>query len=363
VEELVKNKTGIQVLTDSGWSDFEGLMIMGERDTVVVILEDGSKIQCTPDHKIYTEGMVPVQAHNLTQHHRVITGDSVSKVVSVDSSTAERVYDIHKVKNNRRFIADNILVSNCEFIIYDETLISPIRLLELAGADPKIKTNTQIRWYQTPNPDHIFSVSLDPSAGTGGDNAAIQVVDVSTMTQVAEWCHNRTPVEGQMKILMDILMFLRNYGCSQIYWSVENNSIGEAVLVVIRDTGEETFPGEFIHDPNRVPGKRGRKGFHTGHRSKMEACLKFKRLLENGKLVVHSRPLISELKNFVSRGRSFSAKPGETDDLVMSMLINIRMIEYIGSFEDQVYDSVNSSLGNDLEDEDDYDGPMPMGII
>ncbi len=251
----------------------------------------------------------------------------------------------------------------CEFIIYDETLISPIRLLELAGADPKIKTNTQIRWYQTPNPDHIFSVSLDPSAGTGGDNAAIQVVDVSTMTQVAEWCHNRTPVEGQMKILMDILMFLRNYGCSQIYWSVENNSIGEAVLVVIRDTGEETFPGEFIHDPNRVPGKRGRKGFHTGHRSKMEACLKFKRLLENGKLVVHSRPLISELKNFVSRGRSFSAKPGETDDLVMSMLINIRMIEYIGSFEDQVYDSVNSSLGNDLDDEDDYDGPMPMGII
>jgi hypothetical protein len=65
----------------------------------------------------------------------------------------------------------------------------------------------------------------------------------------------------------------------------------------------------------------------------------------------------------VSRGRSFSAKPGETDDLVMSMLINIRMIEYISSFEDQVYDSVNSSLGNDLEDEDDYDGPMPMGII
>lgn len=251
---------------------------------------------------------------------------------------------------------------SCEFIIYDETLVSPLKLVELQGTEPKIKTNTQIRWYQTPNPDHIYSVSLDPSAGTGGDNAAIQVMNVTTMSQAAEWCHNRTPVEGQIKIMMDILMFLRNYGCSQLYWSVENNTIGEAALVVIRDTGEEIFPGEFIHEPKRVQGKRGRKGFHTGHRSKMEACLKFKRLMENNKITIHSKPLISELKNFVRRGQSYSAKPGEGDDLVMSMMINIRMIEYIGSFEDQVYDSVNSSLGDYMADDDDYDGPMPSLI-
>lgn len=361
VEELLKNSK-YEVLTDSGWSDFEGLMIIAERETVLVMLEDGSELQCTPDHKIYTEGMRPVQAQHLTQQHRVVTSDSISRVSSVKTSSSEQVYDIHNVKNNRRFIANNMLVSNCEFIIYDETLVSPLKLVELQGTEPKIKTNTQIRWYQTPNPDHIYSVSLDPSAGTGGDNAAIQVMNVTTMSQAAEWCHNRTPVEGQIKIMMDILMFLRNYGCSQLYWSVENNTIGEAALVVIRDTGEETFPGEFIHEPKRVQGKRGRKGFHTGHRSKMEACLKFKRLMENNKITIHSKPLISELKNFVRRGQSYSAKPGEGDDLVMSMMINIRMIEYIGSFEDQVYDSVNSSLGDYMADDDDYDGPMPSLI-
>jgi hypothetical protein len=69
------------------------------------------------------------------------------------------------------------------------------------------------------------------------------------------------------------------------------------------------------------------------------------------------------MKTFIARGNSFAAKPGEHDDLVMSMLIAIRMVTYIGTFEDDVYSMVNSSLG--LDDAfggalDEYDEPMPM---
>ena len=250
----------------------------------------------------------------------------------------------------------------CEFVIYDETLISPLKLLNLKGIDPIMKTNSQVRWYQLPKAQHIYAVTLDPSAGTGGDNSAIQVVDVTSMTQVAEWCHNLTPVEGQIKVLMEILCFLRDHGCSQLYWTVENNSIGEASLVVIRDTGEETFPGEFVHEPKKVHGKRARKGFHTGHRSKMEACLSFKRLVENDKIKLLSKPLISELKTFVARNNSFSAKPGEMDDMVMSMMLNVRVISFVSSFEDNIYENVNSSLQTTLDD-DEYDGPLPISIL
>lgn len=249
----------------------------------------------------------------------------------------------------------------CEFIIYDETLINPLHLVKLQGVDPTGKMG-QIRWYDTPKPHHIYSVTLDPSSGTGGDNAAIQVMDVTTMTQVGEWCHNRTPIEGQMKTMMDALCYLRDSGCKSLYWTVENNTIGEAALVVIRDTGEEQFPGEFLHDPKKVAGKRGRKGFHTGHRSKMEACLNFKRLLEQDKIKIKSKTLISELKNFVSRGNSFSAKPGEMDDLVMAMMLNVRMINYISTFEDSIYDVVNSGIIDNPMDDDD-DGPLPVGFL
>jgi hypothetical protein len=36
--------------------------------------------------------------------------------------------------------------------------------------------------------------------------------------------------------------------------------------------------------------------------------------------------LISELKTFVALGSSYAAKPGETDDLVMSSLLAVRML-------------------------------------
>lgn len=249
----------------------------------------------------------------------------------------------------------------CEFVIYDETLITPLKLLELQGIEPKIKMG-QVRWYKDIRPDNTYVVALDPSAGTGGDNAAIQVMELPSMDQVGEWCHNRTPIEGQMRIMLEILSYIQSYGVNQIYWSVENNTIGEAALVVIRDTGEERFPGEFLHEPKKIQGKKGRKGFHTGHKTKIEACLQLKRLIEQDILTVKSKMLMSELKNFVAKGNSFSAKPGEHDDLVMSLVLTVRMIEYISTFEDEVYDVMSNNLSGDDPD-DEYDAPLPIGLL
>ena len=198
----------------------------------------------------------------------------------------------------------------CEFVIYDETLISPLKLVDMHGIDP-IRQMGQVRWYKHPHPNCTYVVSLDPSAGTGGDYSAIQVIELPTMTQIAEWQHNRTPVEGQMRTMMEILQYLKELQVQQIYWSVENNSIGEAALVVIRDTGEESFPGDMLHEPKKIQGQKGRKGFHTSHRTKVESCVQLKRFIEQDKFKLNSKALISELKNFVAKGNSFCAKPGE----------------------------------------------------
>lgn len=253
----------------------------------------------------------------------------------------------------------------CEFVIYEETLVNALKLVSMTSKDP-IRVMGQVRWYKHPHPNFSYVVSLDPSAGTGGDAAAIQVIELPTMEQVAEWQHNKTPVEGQMRVMMDIMQYMKELSVKQIYWSVENNTIGEAALVVIRDTGEESFPGEFIHEPKKVAGARARKGFHTGHRTKLEACLSLKRYIETDKIVIHSKPLLSELKNFVAVGNSFKAKPGEHDDLVMSLILAVRMINYIATFEDEVFDVVNSNLSRDALSEygdDEWDGPMPIDLL
>ena len=188
------------------------------------------------------------------------------------------------------------------------------------------------------------------------------------MIQVAEWYHNKSPIEKQIKTMMEIMHYIKDQtkSLSEIYWTVENNTIGEAALVVIRDTGEESFPGDFLHEPKRIQGKKGRKGYHTTHKNKMEACIQLKRLIESDKLKLQSKALISELKSFVSSGNSFKAKPGATDDLVMALIIAIRMTEYISAFEDDVYNAVNSSLSvNPLDGDglDDSDQPLPIGIL
>ena len=255
----------------------------------------------------------------------------------------------------------------CEFIIYDETLIDPLKLVELEGTTPKIQMGN-VRWYKDPTPENIYLVTLDPSSGTGGDNAAIQVIETPSMIQVAEWYHNKSPIEKQIQTMMEIMHYIKDQtkSLSEIYWTVENNTIGEAALVVIRDTGEESFPGDFLHEPKRIQGKKGRKGYHTTHKNKMEACIQLKRLIESDKIKLKSKALISELKSFVSSGNSFKAKPGASDDLVMALIIAIRMTEYISAFEDDVYDAVNSSLTiNPLDGDgyDDDDQPLPIGIL
>lgn len=224
---------------------------------------------------------------------------------------------------------------DCEFVINDETLISPIKLMDLEGGEPMHKTG-QVRWYRPVKKDSIYVVALDPSLGTGGDPAAIQVFEADTTEQVAEWRHNRTDIPNQIRILADIIREINTVvqDPKRIYYSVENNTIGEAALISISEYGEDKIQGYFLSDNSTTgsTGRRWRKGFNTTPKAKITACNKFKVLVESDRMRLHSRPLISELKTFVANGASYSAKPGETDDLVMAVLLVVRMMLLLQSY-------------------------------
>jgi hypothetical protein len=249
----------------------------------------------------------------------------------------------------------------CQFITFEETLINPVKLSQLEPSNP-IRKSGQVRWYSEIRPNMTYVVSLDPSMGTGGDNSAIQVIELPSLVQVAEWSSNKTPIEEQVRTMKRILEEIYAAGKPETYWSVESNSLGEAALVVIRDTGEENFPGTMLHDPkNRLQGKSGRRaGFVTTNKSKLEACAKLKFLIESGKMKLNSRGILSELKVFVSRGNTFEARIGQTDDLIMAMILAIRMTDYISTWDDQSQAAINSNIATDHESS--YDAPMPVFI-
>lgn len=250
----------------------------------------------------------------------------------------------------------------CKFLIFDETLINSINLANLEGIEPLIKMG-QARWYKKIDPQCTYIFSLDPSLGTGGDYSAIEVIELPTLIQVAEWHHNTTPVQAQARILRDMLKFVEDT-CqaakvtSSIYYSVENNTVGESALVAINEIGEDTFPGFFLSEPIKKGHiRRFRKGFNTTHASKISACAKLKQLIESKQMKINSKTLISELKAFVATGITFKAKIGQHDDLVASMLVAIRMIMLLQDWDPLVYEKMRDHAG--LEE---YDLPMPIFI-
>jgi hypothetical protein len=183
-------------------------------------------------------------------------------------------------------------------------------------------------------------VALDPSLGTGGDPAAIQVFEANTTTQIGEWRHNRTTIPEQVRILADICRHIADFNKdpNSVYYSVENNTIGEAALISIAEYGEENIKGYFLSDSTVTSsgGRRYRKGFNTTNKSKLSACNKLKVMIESGKMKINSIPLVSELKTFVAHGTSYAAKIGETDDLVMSTILAVRMMQQLQNYHTEM---------------------------
>ena len=241
----------------------------------------------------------------------------------------------------------------CLFITADETLISSLVLTNLQGEDPYERVG-QLRVYTPIDKDKIYVAAWDPSLGTGGDAAAIEIFSLPDLVQVAEWQHNKTDIRGQLRNFVAILDWLREKGVSNdnMYWSVENNTLGEAALVAIQEYGEERIAGHFISEAGAK-----RRGFNTTNKSKLAACTKLKYYIESSKMHPKSKSLVQELKTFVAKGASFAAKEGETDDLVMGTILAVRLIEYVMKYDEATYNTLVERNSGD------YLQPMPIGII
>lgn len=350
-----------EILTPTGWQNFEGVSQNGIRKTIKIIFEDLSTIECTEEHPIYISLEQSISAGNLHIGDIVYSLSGDKKIICISPGKADLVFDVIGVDNGNKFYANDILVSNCLFVRWDETLINSVKLMQLEGIQPTKKFDNQVRWYKEIEPKSSYVVALDPSMGTGGDNSAIEVFELPSMQQVAEWQHNKSAIEQQLSILKSINQEIHSHGQPTLYWSVENNSLGEAALVVIREVGEESFAGMMIHDPQRGHGK-GRRGFTTTVKNKVEACAKLKSWIEKDKMKINSKNLISEFKNFVRSGETYKAKTGSTDDLVMATVLAARMIKYISSFDDSTYGTINTTI-DDLDDSGDFEMPMPIMVV
>jgi len=253
-----------------------------------------------------------------------------------------------------------------DFVSDDETLISPLTLTRMVPVPPSSYTGT-VRWYHDPQPNHAYLVALDPAMGTQRNYGAIEVFQMPELIQVAEWQHNGVAARHQVRIMMEVLCEIEaillehpdQISDPEIYWTFENNTLGEGVLTVVEDTGEDRFPGMLVTERRRkgINMRRVRRGLFTTNRSKMSACARLKSLIESDRMAIYSNNLIRQLKNFVATGTSFQAKSGENDDLVSACLLAVRMLDITLAWGSEAGD-----LREYISDEELSGEPMPVII-
>ena len=225
----------------------------------------------------------------------------------------------------------------CRFIGKSKTLVNSDKMRELIDgtrdATYKYVIDNDVRFYKELDPASKYLIALDPSMGVSGDFAAMQIFEFPSFEQVGEWMSDSLNQNGQvekMRVVTDwIYEDLRAKGSMRpnIYWTFENNTVGEGFLCALREKAmEEGSPEKYIQHAQLITEYGNKRiGWTTDKRNKATACSQLKTRIENGSMVVHSKAYVQQLSNYTLKEVSYSATDGNHDDLISASLLVIMM--------------------------------------
>ena len=252
----------------------------------------------------------------------------------------------------------------CEFLSSEALLIDSLILINLTKTIMQIKpefTMLEVTFWRKPEPNKTYLVGMDPSTGSGNDFTVIEVFEFPAMVQVAEFRSNTMSSAEAYVVLKNILKYLESTG-SNVYFSVENNGVGEGIIALFEADEHPPEYSEFVSEQGK-----GRYGMTTTGKSKMRACLNLKEMIEKNTLKFVSHMLLQELKEYTRKAGAYAARAGSTDDCIAACLVVMRLLLEIGSFEQTAFDKLHYIEDESWSDSDymenDDDGPMPMSFM
>ena len=252
----------------------------------------------------------------------------------------------------------------CEFLGSVNTLIHPSKLKALSHNDP-VTDNAGLKVYEKPLPEHGYVLIADVSRGITSDYSAFMVMDISEVPyrQVAVYRDNEIKPMHFPQIIHRVA---NAYNLA--YVLIEINDIGGQVADALQfDLEYDNMIMTTMHGRNGqiagggFSGKKAQLGVRTTKALKKVGCSNFKTMLEADKILVQDFDTIVELSSFVSKGQSWEAEEGSTDDLAMCMVL-------FGWLSDQTYfkELTNSDIRQQLwrEKEELVDQDMaPFGFV
>lgn len=210
----------------------------------------------------------------------------------------------------------------CAFLGSSNTLIAADAIARMSPVENEYsKDNLDI--LEKPIKDHVYFMSIDTSRGVEREYSAFTVVDCTTypFKVVGKYKDNKISPLLYPDIIVKIAKDYNN-----AFVLVEINDIGQQVADLIHNdleydnmiwVGHDAKYGQFLSNS----GRNATLGVRTTKQIKRIGCSTFKSLVEEEKLLIFDKDIISEISTFVEKRGSFEHDEGYTDDLVMSLVL------------------------------------------
>ena len=225
----------------------------------------------------------------------------------------------------------------CVFLSSDALLISSIVLQNMTKVIEEVKpvrTVREVTFFEEIKEGGTYLVGVDPATGNGEDFSVITIFEFPTLVQVAEYRSNSMSTSELYEILKNILLYLEQKK-TDVFFSVENNGVGEGIIALYESDDQPPTQADFVSEDGK-----NRLGMTTVSRIKMRCCINLKEMVEHEAITIKSRLLLSELKTFIRRKSSYAAQRGSTDDCISALLIVIRLIEEIATYDQLAFEKL-----------------------
>jgi len=210
----------------------------------------------------------------------------------------------------------------CAFLGSSNTLISPDTIARMSPI-PFMHEKDGLDILEYPVPGHVYFSTVDTSRGIGGDYSAFTVIDTTEYPYkvVAKYRNNKIS-----PLLYPTVIHKVSKDYNNAYVLVEINDIGQQVADIIHNdleyenmiwVGSDARYGQVLSSS----GRSSVLGVRTTKQVKRIGCATLKSLVEENKLLVFDRDIISEFSTFIEHNGVFQADEGYNDDLTMTLVL------------------------------------------
>jgi Terminase RNaseH-like domain/Terminase large subunit, T4likevirus-type, N-terminal len=210
----------------------------------------------------------------------------------------------------------------CTFLGSSNTLIAADTIARLSPI-PFMYEKDGLDVLEYPVPGHVYFTTVDTSRGIGGDYSAFTVVDTTEYPYkiVAKYRNNKIS-----PLLYPTIVQKVSKDYNSAYVLVEINDIGQQVADIIHNdleyenmiwVGSDARYGQVLSSS----GRSSVLGVRTTKQVKRIGCATLKSLVEENKLLVFDRDIISEFSTFIEHNGVFQADEGYNDDLTMTLVL------------------------------------------